>query len=150
MARLLLRRWQAGDVDAYAGICADAEVMRWIGESLTLSREEAATQIEQLEQGFGSDGLGFWAAELRGTGELIGFIGLAVPRFLPEVLPAVELGYRLGRRHWGQGLATEGARASIDDGFARLGLERVISIIHPQNAASIRVAQKLGMHHHRT
>lgn len=76
---------------------------------------------------------------------MIGFIGLSVPGFLPAVLPAVEVGWRLARDVWGQGLATEGGRASIQHGFGALGLDRIVSIIHPHNVASRRVAEKLDM-----
>ena len=75
----------------------------------------------------------------------LGFVGLAVPSFLPSVLPAVEVGWRLARPAWGRGLATEGARASLRHAFEELELEAVISIIDPDNERSIRVAQKLGM-----
>ena len=75
----------------------------------------------------------------------LGFVGLAVPSFLPSVLPAVEVGWRLARPAWGRGLATEGARASLRHAFGELDLEAVISIIDPANERSIRVAEKLGM-----
>ena len=82
---------------------------------------------------------------MRATGALAGFVGLAIPSFLPSVLPAVEVGWRLGREHWGQGYATEGARAAVAHGLGALGLAQVLSIVHPANARSIRVAEKLGM-----
>src|SRR5262249_43265932 len=75
----------------------------------------------------------------------LGFVGLAVPSFLPAVLPAVEVGWRLAREAWGQGLATEGARAALHQAFAELRLRSVISIIEPGNERSIRVAEQLGM-----
>ena len=68
-----------------------------------------------------------------------------MPSFLPDVLPAVEVGWRLAREHWGQGYATEGAAACLDHGFGDLGLRQIISIIDPRNAASVRVAERLDM-----
>lgn len=94
-------------------------------------------------------GFGLWAAELKMTGEVIGYVGLAVPSWLPEVLPVVEVGWRLEPAHWGKGLATEGGKASLRHGFEVLGLDRIISICQPENTASVRVMQKLGMRHWR-
>jgi RimJ/RimL family protein N-acetyltransferase len=78
-------------------------------------------------------------------GELIGFVGVAYPTFLPELAARPELGWRLAPRAWGRGLATEAAQAAAGDAFTRLGLPGLISIIHPGNARSRRVAAKLGM-----
>ncbi len=73
-----------------------------------------------------------------------GWLGLAVPHFLPEILPAVEVGWRLGERFRGQGYATEGAAAAVRYGFEELGLDRLVSIFEPANVASGRVMEKLG------
>lgn len=78
---------------------------------------------------------------------LIGFIGLSVPDFLPEVMPAVEVGWRLDPHYWGQGLATEGARAALGFGFGVLELDEIVSIYEPENLASGRIMQRLGMTH---
>ena len=90
-------------------------------------------------------GFDLWAVELKSSGDLIGFVRLSIPTFLPEVLPAVEVGWRLDRAPWGRGLATEGGRASLEYGFDTVGLDRIISIRHSANVASGRVIQKLGM-----
>lgn len=86
-----------------------------------------------------------WAAELKAVHALIGYVGLAIPTWLPQVLPAVEVGWRLHPDHWGKGLATEGGRASLRHGFVELHLDRIIGIYHPSNVASRRVMEKLGM-----
>ncbi|MEN9577436.1 MAG: hypothetical protein RJA70_445, partial [Pseudomonadota bacterium] len=86
-------------------------------------------------------GYGPWAVELKATGAMIGHLGL----WAPEGWPGVELGWRLARTHWGQGLATEGALAVLNFAFSQLRLERLVSVIHPENRASIRVAEKMGM-----
>jgi RimJ/RimL family protein N-acetyltransferase len=144
--RLVLRRWDVvGDLDPYAAMCADPAVMRFIGNGTTRSREECAEQLASFEQTWRERGLGLFALEHNGSGELVGFAGLAVPDFLPEILPAVEIGWRLARAHWGQGLATEAATAALAFGFERVGLDRVVSVHAVGNEASGRVMQKLGM-----
>ena len=142
--RLVLREWHPDDGDALASIFAEQAFWHFpFGRGL--SREETdrflARQLVHRERyGFGS-----WAAELKDDGPLIGYIGLAVPDWLPEVLPAVEVGYRLHPDYWGRGLATEGARASLEYGFRTLGLDRIIGIFTPANVASGRVMEKLGL-----
>lgn len=91
------------------------------------------------------NGFGLFAIEQKLSGELIGFVGLSIPSFLPEILPAVEIGWRLARSAWGKGFATEGARAALAFGFSRPGLERIVSIHQVGNVASARVMEKLGM-----
>lgn len=141
--RLRLRRWTAADVEPFAAVNADPEVMRHLGGVLT--RAETVAMVDRMEAHWEEHGFGLWATELLDTGELIGFVGLAVPLFLPEVLPAVEVGWRLGRGHWGAGLATEAARESLRYGFGELGLDRIVSVYTPANVASGRVMAKLGM-----
>ena len=140
--RLLLRRWREGDLDAYARICADLEVMRYL--PATLSREESAEQITWFERHWEERGFGLWAVEERASGEFIGFVGLMRHDDWPEGEHRTEVGWRLGRAHWGRGLATEGALASVRYGFGGLGLARIISITLPENAASRRVMEKAG------
>jgi len=142
--RLLLRRWRSDDLDALAAIDGDAEVMRYIGDGSVRDREQTATALANFEQRWAEQGFGLFAAEDRVSGALAGWVGLAVPTFLPEVLPAVEIGWRLARPFWGRGLATEGARAVLEYVFTELDRSHVISLIHPDNAASIAVATRLG------
>jgi RimJ/RimL family protein N-acetyltransferase len=142
--RLTLRAWTEADLDPLAEVFSAEAVWQFpLGRGLT--REETAAFLQRQRESWRTRGFGLWAAELRGTAELIGFIGLSVPLFLPEVLPAVEVGWRIHPRHWEQGLATEGGRVSIVHGFASLGLDRIVSIAEPANEASIRVMRKLGM-----
>jgi RimJ/RimL family protein N-acetyltransferase len=142
-ARLVLRRWRAEDLDAYARMAADPEVMRFVGG--VRSRDGAALDLARMEEHWERHGFGLWAAELRSSSEVIGFVGLSEPAFIPELIGSVEVGWRLERAFWGRGLATEGGRAALDAAFGELELEEVCSIIHPDNAASRRVAEKLGM-----
>ncbi|MEV8318566.1 GNAT family N-acetyltransferase [Streptomyces sp. NPDC059900] len=143
--RLLLRRWRETDVAPMTVINSDPRVMRWIGDGSVHSQEQTRDRIAMWEHEWETEGFGLFAVELRATGELAGFTGLSVPHYLPEVLPAVEIGWRFGPPFWGQGLATEAARAALGFGFAERGLERVVSIVQVGNNASERVMNKLGM-----
>ncbi|WP_333777752.1 GNAT family N-acetyltransferase [Streptomyces sp. IBSBF 3136] len=144
--RLILRRWREADVAPMAAINADPEVMRWIRDGSVRDEQQTRAGVQAWESEWESRGFGLFAVELRSTGELAGFTGLSVPDFLPEVLPAVEVGWRLGRSHWGQGLATEAAAAAVRFGFEERGLERIVSITQVGNDASERIMTKLGMH----
>ncbi|WP_090801632.1 GNAT family N-acetyltransferase [Asanoa ishikariensis] len=144
--RILLRRWQEDDLDAFAEVCSQPEVMRWIRDGSVLDREATAERLAAFERHWEEHGFGLYALVVRETGELAGFTGLAVPTFLPEIMPAVEIGWRLGRRHWGLGLATEAARAVVQHARDDLGLERLVSIHQVGNEASARVMIKIGMH----
>lgn len=143
--RLLLRQWRDDDLDALAPMYADPEVMRYIRDGTVQSRAQTAEHLARMRQHWDEHGFGLFAAELLGTGELTGWVGLAVPHFLPEVMPAVEIGWRLGRSFWGAGLATEGARAALRFGLVDRGLERLVSIRQVENVRSARVMEKIGL-----
>ncbi|MCZ0983553.1 GNAT family N-acetyltransferase [Streptomyces diastatochromogenes] len=147
--RLVLRRWREEDLAPMAGVNADPEVMRWIGDGTTRDEETTRAGIEAAERSWEERGFGLFALEERATGRMLGFAGLAVPLFLPEILPAVEIGWRLDRAHWGRGLATEAARAALAYGFGEAGLDRVVSVVQTGNRASERITEKLGMVLHR-
>ncbi|SNT54286.1 Protein N-acetyltransferase, RimJ/RimL family [Asanoa hainanensis] len=144
--RILLRRWQDDDLDAFAAVCAQPEVMRWIRDGSVLDRETTAEHLAAFRRHWEEHGFGLYALVVRQTGELAGFTGLAVPTFLPEIMPAVEIGWRLGRQHWGQGLATEAARAVVRHARDEVGLKRLVSIHQVGNDASANVMIKIGMH----
>jgi RimJ/RimL family protein N-acetyltransferase len=145
--RLLLRPWRpADDLDALAAVNADPAVMRWVTPNRPLTGEESADFLDRAVRHWDEHGFGLWAVVPREEGApSIGFAGLAIPSFLPVILPAVEVGWRLAPAWWGRGLATEAARASIAFGFERLGLRSIVSVIDPRNERSLRVAEKLGM-----
>jgi RimJ/RimL family protein N-acetyltransferase len=145
--RLRLRPWRAAaDLPALAATCADAEVMRFVAPNRPLRQDESAVLLARIEAHWREHGYGLWAVEPRANGAgCIGFTGLAIPSFLPDVLPAAEVGWRLDRAWWGRGLATEAARASVAHAFEMLGLASVVSIIDAGNERSLRVAEKLGM-----
>jgi RimJ/RimL family protein N-acetyltransferase len=146
--RLRLRQWRDDDLDAYAALCADPEVMEHLRGPMTRSAVE--DQIEAFRRHWDEHGYGLWCTTADGDDTCIGFIGLAIPTFLPEILPAVEIGWRLARGSWGRGLATEGARAVVDVAFGPLALDRIVSITLPENRSSWNVMEKLGMTLERT
>jgi RimJ/RimL family protein N-acetyltransferase len=146
--RLLLRRWRPEDRAPFAAINADPEVMRFIGSGRVLGRGLSDDLIDRFEREWGRCGFGLWAVQWRdgaaGDG-LLGFCGLTVPMFLPAILPAVEIGWRLARPAWGRGVATEAARAALAFGFGELAMGEIVAIVDPGNARSLRVCEKLGM-----
>ncbi|MFD3947660.1 GNAT family N-acetyltransferase [Streptomyces sp. NPDC058579] len=143
--RLRLRRWTDDDLVPMAEINGDPEVMRWIRDGSVRDLEQTAEDIERWEEEWDDEGFGLFAVELLGSGELIGFAGLSVPRFLPDLAHEVEVGWRLGRPFWGQGYASEAAHAVLEWALQDRGLDRVISIAHISNEASENVMRKLGM-----
>ena len=143
--RLILRRWNSADLVPYSEICADPDVMEWIGDGSVRTKAECDQAIASFERFWEDHGFGLFAVEHRNTGNLIGFTGLAIPNFLPEVLPAVEIGWRFGKNAWGNGYATEAAKASLIFGFKTAKIDRILSIHQIGNEASGRIMQKLGM-----
>ena len=136
--RLTLREFRESDTDAYAEMLADPLVMRFLGKPV--SRAEAWRNMAMVVGHWQLRGYGFWAVEERGVGELVGRVGC----WRPEGWPGLEVGWTLRRAFWGRGYATEAARASVEYAFRELNQTRVISLIAPDNTASIRVAERLG------
>ena len=141
--RLRLRQFRTDDLDAYAALCADPIVMEWLHGPGT--REQAETQLASFHDHWTEHGFGLWCVTAPPDDTCLGFIGLAIPEFAPDLLPAVEVGWRLARAAWGHGYATEGARAALDVAFGPLGLEHVVSITVVANRRSWRVMEKLGL-----
>jgi RimJ/RimL family protein N-acetyltransferase len=115
-----------------------------------MSKDETTGFLERVLARYESDGFGIEALLDRGSGTMIGWAGLAVPHFLPEILPAVEVGWRLSGPWRGRGLATEAGAAALEFGFTTGGLERIVSIYEPENVASGRVMENLGFSPWRT
>jgi RimJ/RimL family protein N-acetyltransferase len=142
-ARLVLRPLTMDDVDALAPLHAQESFWRFpFGRGW--SREETVAFLERTLARYADPGLGVCAVVVRDTGELAGWAGLAVPQFLPEVLPAVEVGWRLGNQFWGRGYATEAGGEWVRYGFDVLGLDEIVSIYEPDNVASRAVMDRLG------
>ncbi len=117
--------------------------MRYV--SGPLAREQSEEQRARFIRHWEEREFGLWAVEHRASGAFIGFIGLLYQNDWPIDEHRTEVGWRLDRAFWGRALATEGARASVRHGFEKLGLERMISIISPENTVSRRVAEKAGL-----
>lgn len=138
--RLILRGFEERDLDAFAAMQADAEVMRFISPSGPRDRAVTWRDMAQAIGHWALRGHGLWALEEKGTGAFLGRVGI----IRPEGWPEIELAYALARPAWGRGFATEAGRAALRWAFGTLGLARVASFIAPGNAASQAVARRLG------
>lgn len=137
--RLTLRAWREDDFADYERMCADPLVMRYLGGQ-PMSRLEAWRSMAYMVGHWQLRGYGQWAVEEKASGKFIGRMG-----FLnPEGWPGFEVGWALAREFWGRGYATEAARRMLEHAFTRMNREHVISLIHPDNRASINVAEKMG------
>ena len=141
--RLLLRGWRESDLEPFAALNADPEVMEHFPS--TLSRDASDRLVQTIEHGWDQDGFGLWAIEVVADGRLIGFTGLSRPSFDAHFMPAVEVGWRLARDAWGHGYATEAAQAAVAFGFERLGLAEIVSFTVSANVRSRAVMERLGM-----
>lgn len=144
--RLLLRRWRQEDREPFAALNRDPEVMRYF--PAPLARADSDAMIERIEANFDANGFGLFAVQVCDSGAFIGFVGLWPAGFDAHFTPAVEVGWRLARSAWGNGYATEAARAAVTDGFNRLlGLDEIVSFTAGVNERSQRVMAKIGMTH---
>jgi RimJ/RimL family protein N-acetyltransferase len=147
-ARLALRRWQPRHREPFAAMNADPEVMRHF--PALQDRAQSDASIDAWLAQFDARGWSNWAVERLDDGRFIGFVGLSVPRrelpFSTPSKPCVEIGWRLARAAWGQGFASEAARACLRVGFERLGLQEIVSFTARCNLRSIAVMERIGMH----
>jgi [ribosomal protein S5]-alanine N-acetyltransferase len=145
--RLVLREFTMDDLDAIAEIRSDPEVMRFVGpgEARPRPRDDSRALIQWILGRYEAQGYGLWALMAQGEngGRAMGFCGLLDQNV--EGRPELEIAYTLGRSFWGKGFATEAAIAVRDHAVGILGRTRLISLIYPENVASIRVAAKVGM-----
>lgn len=141
--RLILRPWRDADRAPFADLCADPDVMRYFPDVMT--RNEVDASVDRQIAAEREKGYCFWAAESRETGRFIGFVGIQdIPDYYG--LPfGIEIGWRLDKSVWGQGLAPEGARAALAFAFARLRAPEVIAFTATINMPSMRVMEKIGM-----
>ena len=139
--RLSLREFQLEDVDALTAILSDRETMRYY--PMSFDRASVGDWIQRNRTRYANDGHGLWAMILKSTCELIGDCGLVTQSV--DGVDEIEIGYHVRRDLWNQGYASEAARACRDYGFANLNVDRLISLIRPENLASRRVAEKNGM-----
>ena len=140
--RLLLRPWRDSDLAPWAALNADPEVREHLGDPLT--REQSDASVARFQAEFDRRGYGWWAVEVRATGEFIGFAGLdEVDEDVP--FTGVEIGWRLARAAWGQGYATEAALAVLAHGFDTLGLGEILAVTTAANLRSQAVMRRIGM-----
>ena len=138
--RLELRGFHESDLDALAAMYADAETMRFIGTGAVLDRAETWRHIALHLGHWHLRGYGMWAVVERATAQLVGRVGL----WHPEGWLALEAGWLVARDRWGEGFATEAARAVLTHAFDVFAIPHIVSFIHPDNTASIAVAIKIG------
>lgn len=139
--RLIIREFQVSDIEALAKILAKPEVMQYSLDGV-LSHKQTAVKIQSFLDSYQKNGYGKWAVIHRQSGRLIGYCGI-----VEEIEGKLEneLGYRIDSDFWGQGLATEAAKACLDYGFQKFNFDYILGIVEPENKASIRVLDKVGM-----
>jgi RimJ/RimL family protein N-acetyltransferase len=143
--RLILRRWRPADATPFATLCADREVMRWLGGG-ALPPEDARNLLARWDAHVDRCGFGLWAVERRADGQLIGMAGLQQVEAPDHPLAqSIEIAWRLDRAAWGQGYAGEAAAAALMDGFLRHGLDEVLSATARANERSRRVMAAIGL-----
>jgi len=139
----LMRRWRASDLEPFAALNADADVMEHFPTLLT--RAESDAMVERIEACFEQSGYGLWAVELPGEAAFVGFVGLWPVRPELPFAPALEIGWRLAAPYWGRGIATEAARAAMAFAFEDCDLDSLVSYTAATNVRSMRVMARLGM-----
>lgn len=139
--RLLLRMLSFNDVEDFAAIFADPEVMSFIGveAGATLSQAETKTTVETMIEFWKRNGFGRWSVIEKKSGNLIGLCGLRLLEGNPELF------YIFARSSWGKGYATEAALATLRFGFEQMRFDRIMAVIRPANTDSIKVVKKIGM-----
>ena len=144
-SRVLLRSWTEADVEPWARMNADPRVMEFFLR--TYSREESIATATLIREQFARDGYGWFVAEVKDRFPFAGVIALVDVPFQAHFTPAHEIGWRFLPEAWGQGYATEGARAALDFAFGQLGWREVVAMTATTNVRSQRVMERLGMTH---
>jgi RimJ/RimL family protein N-acetyltransferase len=142
-ARLRLRQWREADFEPWFALNRDPEVMTYFPS--LLDADQARATMTRVQASIADKGYGLWAVEVVGAAPFIGFCGIRDVPFDVPFTPAVEIGWRLAREHWGNGYATEAARASLAYGFDTLGLREIVAMVVPDNHRSIAVCERIGM-----
>ena len=140
LEHLVLRQWKDSDLEPYAEMNADPDVMRHFPALLT--KEESAASLERLRHAIDERGWGLWAIEVDGV--FAGFTGLNTPCFSAHFTPCVEIGWRFRREFWGRGLACRAARKALQFGFESLKLAEIVSFTAATNDRSRRLMERLG------
>jgi RimJ/RimL family protein N-acetyltransferase len=143
--RTILRQWREADRELFARLNADPAVMEHF--PATLDRAQSDAMVARLTEHITRHGFGFWALEIPGVAACAGFVGMVHVSFDAAFVPAVEIGWRLARACWGQGYATESARAAARFGFTELALAEIVAFAVPDNSRSRAVMARIGMRH---
>lgn len=141
--RLRLRPWRDEDLALFAALNADPRVMAHYPK--TLDRAESDAVAERIRARLAARGFGLWAVEVPGVAAFVGYVGLAEPAFLAHFTPCIEIGWRLAFAHWGNGYATEAAKAVLAHAFGPFKLDEIVSFTVPANRRSRAVMERLGM-----
>lgn len=144
-ARLSLRTWREEDIETFVRFSDDPEVYAFLPGPWTRAKTSDLAAAQNAQ--FARHGTCYFASTLRESGALVGFVGVKYQDFDQPFAPCFELGWFLGKAYWGQGYASEGARACIAHGFGALGLDQIISFTVPENLRSRRVMESLGLRH---
>lgn len=142
--RLNLREWEDRDLEPFARMNADPEVMRHFPSLLTTEQTQA--YLKRILDHHATHGFGIWVVEGRDEQEFMGFTGLSIPNFEADFMPCVEVGWRFRKEYWHKGFATEAATASLRYGFENLGLDKIHSFTSVHNHPSEAVMKRIGMH----
>ncbi|MFM8971606.1 MAG: GNAT family N-acetyltransferase [Actinomycetota bacterium] len=141
--RLVMRRWRPDDLEPFAALNADPAVMEHFQRLMT--PEDTVAFVGRIESEFEERGWGLWAVEVEGGPPFIGYVGLHAVPYETPFTPAVEVGWRLAREHWGHGYATEAAVRAVRFGYEDAALPEVLSFTNPANERSWRVMERIGM-----
>lgn len=141
--RVRLRGWRRGDRDALWRMQSDPQVMEFLMPVPDRAASNAAA--DRIERHFADHGFGLWVVEVPGVTDFAGYAGLVHVPYTAHFTPAVEIGWRFLRSHWGHGYATEAARQCLAFGFQTLGLDTIVAITVPANRRSRAVMERLGM-----
>jgi RimJ/RimL family protein N-acetyltransferase len=147
-ARLRLRCLRPGDEDAFLAVWADPDVRHAIRPGTPFEAEHGPRRFHHHLQHWEKHGFGLWLIDDRATGDTVGWVGSSHPDYVPQLLDEIEIAWSLRRPFWGQGIATEGARAAVSAALEHLGPTRLISLIDQENVRSVAVAKRLGMDDH--
>lgn len=143
--RLCLRKWIESDSKPFIKMNSDPDVMEYFPQLLT--EVETLAMIKRINLAFDKNGFGLWAVENKITQEFLGFTGFMIPQFESFFTPCVEIGWRFKKESWGQGFATEAAKACLEYGFTKLAFTKIVSFTSALNIKSEKVMQRIGMNY---
>ncbi len=143
--RFFMRPVTFDDLEALVALNSDPEVMRYINQGQGWPREKTVERLQHYLTHWRQHGFGVWVLERKTDSAFLGYCGLMYLEDTPEV----EVGFRVPRECWGKGTATEAAKAALGFGFRQLGLTRIVAVVDPDNLASQRVIEKLGLRYER-